>query len=174
MTPLLSRYHAKYISTSTTRSQIIQDIITNNMSILTSYYTNLFNKLTSSYQSPRPQPLSDLNTIDYNIIAPNSSAKTINELVPTQLQQLATELININPVPETINSPNYNPTLPYVPRSKRKEWTTVGLLGKIYVYDNGSCIPGSTWDCINGIAVPGSKWFVLNRISSNTIRVLFK
>ena len=33
---------------------------------------------------------------------------------------------------EPIENPNYNEDLPYVSRSERPEWNTVGLIGQIY------------------------------------------
>ena len=68
----------------------------------------------------------------------------------------------------------YDPKRPYVPRAARPEWSVVGLLGKIYVRDNGACVVGQRCDCRNGIAVPGSRFFVLARSSPDVVRVLFK
>jgi hypothetical protein len=39
-------------------------------------------------------------------------------------------------------NPLYDPTLEYIPRSERAEWDVVGMLGKLIVRDDGSCIPG--------------------------------
>ena len=39
-------------------------------------------------------------------------------------------------------NPNYDPTQDYTSREKRKEWDAIGLLGKVYVNDDGTCIVG--------------------------------
>ena len=70
-------------------------------------------------------------------------------------------------------SDEFDPNREYIPRSQRKEWIPVGLLGKIYVRDNGECVQGSKCDCLNGIAIPGNKWYVLNRVTDSVIRILY-
>jgi hypothetical protein len=81
---------------------------------------------------------------------------------------------SVEPIKVAITNEQYNPNLEYIPRSQRKEWIPVGLMGKIYVRDNGQCIEGEKCDCLNGIAIPGSKWNVLSRKNDNVIRILFK
>lgn len=39
-------------------------------------------------------------------------------------------------------NPQYDPNMKYVPRSKRNEWCAVGLLGRLRVYDDGTCKAG--------------------------------
>lgn len=53
-----------------------------------------------------------------------------------------------------------------------KSESSVILIGKAVVRDNGKCVAGSWCDCNGGIAVPGSKYNVLKRVSSNSIEVL--
>lgn len=60
----------------------------------------------------------------------------------------------------------------YCPRSDRKEWETVTLLGRVTVRQNGSCREGEKVDCVNGIAVPGSGWRVL-KVQERTVQILF-
>lgn len=69
---------------------------------------------------------------------------------------------------------NNNLDQTYIPRSRRKEWSPVGLLGKIHVRDDGMCVVGGKCDCLNGIAIPGSGWYVLSRITPNIIKVLYR
>lgn len=73
-------------------------------------------------------------------------------------------------------NPAYDSQQSYIPRSKRKEWVTVGLLGQLLVTDDGSC-------SINGYCLPNDEgiatysetgYRVLDRISSNQILVMFK
>lgn len=70
-------------------------------------------------------------------------------------------------------NPDYDPSLPYIGRAGRKEWSPVGWQGKIVVRDDGKCttIPGRC-DCgPGGKAVPGTKWRILKRNSPNTILI---
>lgn len=68
----------------------------------------------------------------------------------------------------------------YIPRTKRKEWSAVGLIGQLYIRDDGTCKAGEYCKCADGgIATLAEKqdfntWLVLERISNNTIKILFK
>jgi hypothetical protein len=37
-------------------------------------------------------------------------------------------------------NPDYNPELEYVSREDRQEWSTIGLVGKLVVKDDGTCV----------------------------------
>jgi len=80
----------------------------------------------------------------------------------------------VKPVKVVKASKDFDSTKNYTPRSERKEWSPVGLMGKIYVRDNGLCLAGQKCSCQTGIAVPGNDWRVLKRINSNVIQILFK
>ncbi len=69
-----------------------------------------------------------------------------------------------------------HPQLKYIPRSERKEWATVGLIGMIYTRDDGTCIPGGYCKSNNnGIATKTeSGYLVARRITKNIIEVLLK
>lgn len=69
---------------------------------------------------------------------------------------------------------NKSETHVYLQRSKRKELNPVGILGKLYVRDNGKCIVGEYCDCVDGIAIPGKIWPILERNSHNIIRILYR
>lgn len=64
----------------------------------------------------------------------------------------------------------------YIPRRNRKEWITVGLLGKLLVRDDGTCQVGGY--CIpneKGIATASEKGYkVLKRINDNQIKIFFR
>lgn len=76
----------------------------------------------------------------------------------TKRVQREFEDIDGNPVfewrDEPIENPNYNENLPYVSRSERPEWNTVGLIGQIYTNVEKDVIAG---DLINGKAGVGYK-----------------
>lgn len=73
-------------------------------------------------------------------------------------------------------NPNYDKTQVYIPRSQRKEWDIVGLLGKIIVNDDGSCIPGKYCACNDhGIAtISDNGYYVMKRLDNSHIQILFK
>lgn len=74
-------------------------------------------------------------------------------------------------------SPDYDPTRQYRPRSKRKEWYPVGLLGKLYVRDDGTCEVNGYIKADNGIATKSedkTNMRVLERVNDHIIRVLVK
>jgi hypothetical protein len=74
-------------------------------------------------------------------------------------------------------NPNFDPNKTYIPRSKRPEWSCVGLLGQLTVLEEipGSCTPGRLVNCsANGKAILGDTYRVLKRISSDTVLIFFK
>lgn len=78
---------------------------------------------------------------------------------------------------QPILNPNWDNTEEYIPRKNRPEWSPVGVLGKLVVYDDGTlqsgdiCRPGA-----NGIAVKSIEngYPVLKRISEDKVLVWFK
>jgi len=81
-------------------------------------------------------------------------------------------------------NPKYDTSLTYSPRESRPEWDTVGMLGVLRVYDDGTCIPGG-WckahkDGIVTIASIEDNsfltpiFYVMKRISDNIIEIFFK
>ena len=72
-------------------------------------------------------------------------------------------------------NPEYDSTQQYIPRSDRPEWDTVGILGKLYVRDDGTAtVNGYVTASENGIATASSEktnMRVLSRINDNVIRV---
>jgi hypothetical protein len=75
-------------------------------------------------------------------------------------------------------NPEYDPEQKYIRRSDRPEWDTVGMLGKLYVRDDGTAtVNGYITVGENGIATASSKktnMRVLSRVNENVVRVLLK
>lgn len=74
-------------------------------------------------------------------------------------------------------NPAYNPKKPYIPREDRKEWDAVGLVGKLVLVDDGTCVPnGYCAPADGGIAtsVKHSQYRVMSRIDDKHIRVLIR
>lgn len=81
----------------------------------------------------------------------------------------------MKPVKHTVLkvNPEYDSSKPYVPRSKRKEWGIVGLLGQLVVNDDGTCVAGQR--CTvgeNGKATQGTQWRVIKRLDANHVVLL--
>lgn len=86
------------------------------------------------------------------------------------------EVVKIGTRPKL--NPDYDPETEYISRSQRAEWETVGMLGKLYVEDDGSCeVNGYVTVSENGIAtasVEKTNIRVLARVTENIIKVLLK
>ena len=68
-------------------------------------------------------------------------------------------------------------TQEYVPRLKRPEWATVGVLGKLIVYDDGTLQSGDMCRCgAGGKAVKSIKggYPVLKRVSDDKVLIWFR
>lgn len=82
---------------------------------------------------------------------------------------------------ETINtkkiSKDYDPNMTYIPRSKRPEWAPVGLMGKVFVRQDGTLNVGDYVAATNGIATKSEEKTnirVLEVMSEGIVRVLVK
>lgn len=74
-------------------------------------------------------------------------------------------------------NPEYNASQPYAKRADRPEWQIVGMMGKIYVRDDGSCIVNGYADVKDGIATKANgktNMRVMDRVSDNIVRILMK
>lgn len=74
-------------------------------------------------------------------------------------------------------SDNYDPEKEYIPRSQRREWAAVGLVGRLVVTDNGKCKPNDYISARDGIAVSSNTRTaarVLRRLDDTHIDILLK
>lgn len=74
-------------------------------------------------------------------------------------------------------NPEYDASQPYSKRADRPEWQIVGMMGKIYVRDDGSCVVNGYADVKDGIATKANgktNIRVMERVSDNIVRVLMK
>ena len=82
------------------------------------------------------------------------------------------------PVPR--ENPDYNPEEKYTNRSNRPEWDTVGMMGKLYVRDDGTAAINdyvAVSDTTDGIATKAegrTSMRVMERVNDHIIRVCFK
>lgn len=88
----------------------------------------------------------------------------------------ATVSVGFRDVPRI--NPNYDAKQEYIPRSERPEWDVIGMMGKLYVRDDGSAQIGDyVAPAANGIASVASgktNMRVMERVNANIIRVLLK
>ena len=88
------------------------------------------------------------------------------------------ETVSTGMVKRPILNPEYDPTKQYVNRAHRPEWEAVGMVGKLYVNDDGTCIPNFYVTVgENGVAtlsLDKTNMRVLSRVNDNVIRVLLK
>ena len=74
-------------------------------------------------------------------------------------------------------NPDYDSSKAYIKRADRPEWQIVGMMGKLYVRDDGSCVVNGYADVINGIATKAAvktNMRVMERINDSIVRVLLK
>lgn len=76
-------------------------------------------------------------------------------------------------------NPEYDNTKPYTPRDERAEWSAIGLVGVLSVYDDGTCQVNGYCKCKNnGIATAVEKgvdtYRVIKRVSDNIVKVVLK
>lgn len=75
-----------------------------------------------------------------------------------------------------IVNPDYDPDKKYIKRADRPEWSAVGMMGKLYVRDDGTCQVNGFAKPINGVATASTSgnMRVIERVSDNVIRVVIK
>lgn len=85
-----------------------------------------------------------------------------------EIQQAGTEIrLAINP--------DYSPEDEYVPRSKRDEWCAVGLLGRIRVYQDGSCYGGGYCRAnAQGMAATSDSGYRVINVKDDIAEILFR
>lgn len=86
--------------------------------------------------------------------------------------------ISVGIFPQPRINPDFDPNLDYVPREERQEWDKVGMLGKLHVRDDGTCVIGG-YGCAgeNGVLTHSQERTnirVMKRINDNIVLVLMK
>lgn len=75
-------------------------------------------------------------------------------------------------------NPEYDATQEYISRAKRAEWDAIGMMGKLFLRDDGSCVVGGyatpVKDGIATFTTEKTNMKVMERISNNIIRVCLK
>lgn len=74
-------------------------------------------------------------------------------------------------------NPEYDASRAYIKRADRPEWQIIGMMGKIYVRDDGTCVVNGYADVKDGIATKANgktNMRVMERVTDNIVRVLMK
>ena len=73
-------------------------------------------------------------------------------------------------------NPSYNYKLKYIPRSERPEWDAVGMMGKLILIDDGSCVVNEyckpSIDGVGTYSKEQTKYRVLKRLDKNHVQIL--
>lgn len=88
------------------------------------------------------------------------------------IQEEKTEVVNA-----PIINPAYDPNKPYINRRNRPEWSAVGMIGKLYVRDDGTAQVNSYVTAKDGIATHSdskTNMRVMKRVKDNIILVCLK
>ena len=78
---------------------------------------------------------------------------------------------------QPILNPQWNPEQEYIPRKDRAEWSAVGVLGKLIVYDDGTLQSGDICRCGDGgkaVKSIENGYTVLKRVSDDKVLIWFK
>lgn len=122
--------------------------------------------------------------IQYEYIDVPATVMTVHheaEIGPDEviLTEAYDELVEISPAVQSyvpIINPDWNEELEYIRREDRKEWSVVGMMGKLLVRDDGTCtVNGYCNPNDDGIATNSTSGYrVMKRISENIVQVLVK
>ncbi|MFB5759120.1 peptidase G2 autoproteolytic cleavage domain-containing protein [Paenibacillus medicaginis] len=123
--------------------------------------------------------------IQHEFVTISAETATVKEHVETQNEDGTTTIKEVEKVieviPERIEwqpklNPDWNPDEPYVERIIRPEWDAIGMMGKLFVRDDGTCeVNGYAKPNDEGIATKSDSGYrVLRRKSTNIIEVLVK
>ena len=109
----------------------------------------------------------DFGRIQYEDVVVHHEAEERNgETIPAWDETIKAPVVN----------PDYNPDQKYTKRADRPEWSAVGMMGKLYVRDDGTCQVNGFAKPINGVATASTSGTmrVIERVSDNVIRVVIK
>ena len=119
------------------------------------------------------QPIS--HTVHYDAVYKEREVPDVDE-EGNELETTHTEQVLVHEAydaEEYILNPDFDSEQEYVPRSQRKEWAVVGIVGQIVVVDDGTCVAGGrcTVGSSGKATVAESGIRVLERLDDTHIRV---
>ena len=118
-------------------------------------------------------------TDDFGRIQYEEVEQFVDEIITNEeTNEIIIEKKSLGLFKQPIINPNYDESQEYVNRANRPEWDTIGMLGKLYLRDDGTCIP-NFYATVgeNGVATSSlekTNMRVLSRVNDNIVRVLLK
>lgn len=75
-------------------------------------------------------------------------------------------------------NPEYDETMVYIEREFRPEWSAIGMVGVLSVYDDGTCQVNGYCKCTNGGIATATEersgYRVIKRVTDNIVKVVFR
>nr|WP_240546076.1 peptidase G2 autoproteolytic cleavage domain-containing protein [Paenibacillus artemisiicola] len=102
--------------------------------------------------------------------------RTYHEVrVPAVMDRQGNELTPEHTEVQPVMNPEWDPQRAYVPRKQRPEWVAVGLIGKMLVRDDGTCVQnGYCTPNDQGVATASAYGYrVMKRTGANQVCVLY-
>lgn len=101
-----------------------------------------------------------------------------NVLVPAEKDNDGNTIIEEHYEKQPILNPEYDPTREYISREYRPEWASVGLLGKLVLIDDGTCVPGGyckpSHDGIGTYSEEETNCYCMKRLDETHVKVMLK
>ncbi len=96
--------------------------------------------------------------------------------IPAQRGADGQVLLPAHTVKQPALNPEWDPKREYVPRARRPEWVCVGLLGRLPVRDDGTCVPGGYCgpDARGVATAAASGCRVLKRTGEHQVQIMLK
>lgn len=115
-------------------------------------------------------------TDNYGRIIYNEPVEEFSEYINDVTGEVEKESMGFHRHPKL--NPAYDPNQEYISRENRKEWDAVGLLGKLHINDDGSCVVGKYakvgTDGILTASEEKTNIRVMKRVSANIILAMMK
>ena len=96
--------------------------------------------------------------------------------VPENTDDKTGEVIPAHTITRLVVNPDYNPDEEYTSREFRKEWACVGLMGKLIVVDDGTCVVNGYCKVADGgkATKADTGYRVMKRLDDTHIQILYR
>mgnify|MGYP001751295014 CR=1 FL=1 len=96
--------------------------------------------------------------------------------VPENTDDKTGEVISAHTITRLVVNPDYNPDEEYTSREFRKEWACVGLMGKLIIVDDGTCVVNGYCKVADGgkATKADTGYRVMKRLDDTHIQILYR
>ena len=96
--------------------------------------------------------------------------------VPENTDDKTGEVIPAHTITRLVVNPDYNPDEEYTSREFRKEWACVGLMGKLIIVDDGTCVVNGYCKVADGgkATKADTGYRVMKRLDDTHIQILYR